>query len=103
MTGPVLVRSNMRTWDCTVFLTLGGIVLLAAGIVAVFGLLVLAGILAAVAFALALTGVLVRRHRVRLRRWVQDQGDGFLLIDQEGERSFTDERVLSMAFLLKQN
>jgi hypothetical protein len=103
MNDPILVRGTMRTWDCTLLLVLGLLLLLGAALAVAFSEGVVAGLLVAAACVSALAGALIRYRRARRRRWVQDQGDGFLVSDSAGERRFRDDDILSMALLYKQN
>jgi hypothetical protein len=99
----VLVRSSMRTWEFTLLLGAGLVVLVGAGIAAAEGHGAAALALALLAGVCALAGVWGRRRRVRLRRWVQDMGAGFVIRDSSGERRVQDDGVLSMAIIHKEN
>jgi hypothetical protein len=103
MNARILVRGTLRTWDCTLLLVLGILFLIGVGVAVAFGQSLLAALLFLGACACALGGVLARRWRRTRRRWVEDQGDGFLVIDGAGERHFADDDVLSMALVHKQN
>jgi hypothetical protein len=103
MKDPVLVRSSMRTWDFTLLFLAGVAILAGAGVLASKGQTAGAVLVAAVGGACVLGTVLGRWYRVRRRRWVQDLGDGFRVIDNTGEREVRDDEVLSMALSLRQN
>src|SRR5581483_8347313 len=99
MSTRILVRGTLRTWDCTLLLVLGILLLAGVGVAAVFGATLAAALLFAAACGSALGGVLLRRRRAARRRWVEDQDDGFLVIDPSAERRFADDDVLSMALV----
>jgi hypothetical protein len=103
MSNRILVRGTLRTWDCSLLLVLGILLLVGVGVAVAFGQTVLAALLFVGACASAVGGVLARRRRSARRRWVEDQGDGFLVIDAAGERRFADDDILSMALVHKQN
>src|SRR5437870_11971616 len=96
MAHPVLVRSSMRTWDYTLLLIAGAILLIGGGVTAVFGKLLLCLLLAVPGLGIMIWALVGRSGRVRLLQWVQDQADGFLIIDHKGERRFADRDVLAM-------
>jgi hypothetical protein len=103
MNAPVLVRSSMRTWDFTLLLVAGIALLAGAALAAGFGRVPVAVGLGLAGCGCVLGAVLGRRRRVQRRQWVQDLGDGFLVIDQAGERRFADDDVVSMALTRKNN
>src|SRR5215472_8012611 len=98
MNQPILIRSSLRTWDLALLSALGFALLVAAALIAGTGLHLLASIVATLGIACILGSVIGRRRRIRLRRWIQDTGTGFLITDSAGERSIEDSQVLSMAF-----
>jgi hypothetical protein len=93
----------MRTWDFTLLLVVGIGLLVGAAAAAGFGQVLVAVLLGLAGCGCVLGAVLGRRHRVQRRQWVQDLGDGFLVIDQAGERRFADDDVVSMALTRKNN
>jgi hypothetical protein len=103
MNDRVLVRSTMRTWDFTLLLIAGIVLLVGAAVAAGFGRVLVAAPLGLAGCGCVLGAVLGQRRRVQRRQWVQDLGDGFLVIDQAGERRFADDDVLSMALTRKNN
>ncbi len=100
---PVLVRSSLRTWDFTALLVAGGLLIAAGGVLGILGIWLAAGILAVVGAGCVLGSVIGKRRRFLRRRWVEDLGDRFRVIDAGGEREVPDDQVLSVALLSKQN
>jgi hypothetical protein len=103
MAEPVLVRSSTRTWDHNLLLAAGAVFLVGGSIGAVFGKPLLCILPAVAGVALMVWAVVGRSQRAGLRRWVQDQGDGFLIIDPKRERRLFDRDVLAMALARKSN
>ncbi len=103
MKQPVLVRGSLATWPYIV-LTIVAFLLLAvaafAGLDKAHEMAIFFGVVGV--FLLILAPILRWRAR-RKQMWVEDQGDGFKVIDYVGEREFRDDQVLSSALLFKNN
>src|SRR5437016_6062934 len=80
MDEPILVRSSLRAWDFTFLLVIGVGFLIGAALTAVTGTWVGAVLLAVPGSACLVGSLWGQRRRERLRRWVRDLGDGFLVI-----------------------
>jgi hypothetical protein len=90
----------MRTWDIALPFALGLALLTAAVLTAVAAQAVPAAwlsVLGAVCLAACWWG------RGRRRRWIEDLGHGFRVIDRNGRRDIDDSAVLSMALLHRTN
>jgi hypothetical protein len=103
MSDRVLVRSTMRQWDLFLYAMLGVLAGLAGVVLAVVVNAILGGILVLIGGATMIGSAFSLYRRVRNRLWVEDLGDGFLLIDPEGERRIADVHVISTALISKRN
>src|SRR5438067_1556988 len=99
MKDAVLVRSTLRTWDYTLLLVFGNALLAWAVVLFAIGERSPGVVVVAAGIACIFGSILGRQARVRRRRWVQDQGSGFLVIDRQGGREVKDDDVLSMALI----
>lgn len=98
----ILVRGFESAWWLTALRVLGVITLLTAlvmyvnGVPAAVAVTIGGAILLGISESIALTNA-------RKRRWVEDLGDGFLVIDRAGEREFRDEQVTAVCLYSQDN
>lgn len=101
MEKPVLVRSTEREWDLKLLMVLG-VVAAAVGMLLDHNRSWMASLtlMSGGTVALIAAIVLQRRRRAR-RRWVADTGSGFEVVDADGERSYGDDEITSVAIRIE--
>ena len=101
MNNRVLVRGSMRTWDLTLLIVIGIVLFIVAAIMALTETWILAVLAVLVSGGLLLGGLLGWQGRIRQRRWVEDTGNGFVVVDCTGERRIQDGQVLATSLTQK--
>jgi hypothetical protein len=104
MSDAVLVRGSEAVWG-KIAGRLVGLLLVCAGALFYFvlELSVLAMVSAAIGGALWLATDFYSIRNNRRKRWIIDTGDGFVVTDPSGERSYRDDQIASIALSVTEN
>ena len=103
MNEKILVRSTDREWDLRLTMIAGAVAVLCGMLLDTKRHWEICVLLISTGCVTLAVASFMRWHRRRQRQWVRDTGDGFVLIDREGEQSFDDAEVTSLAIGLKRN